>query len=197
MIRLTFFLLVLTLAPTASLRSDEAPEAWVVQSRAMADRLGGELKAELGRAMKDGGPVAAISVCRTQAPAIAARLSQESGAIVSRTALRVRNPANAPDPMQRDVLEQFATEMASGEAPAPLEAVFEMRRGDSIERRYMRAIPMDTQCVACHGAQVAPEIAAAIARDYPTDQATGFEPGQLRGAISVRWPGPSAPAATH
>ncbi len=42
--------------------------------------------------MQAGGPVAAIEVCQTRAPEIAARLGQESGAQVGRTALRVRNP---------------------------------------------------------------------------------------------------------
>jgi len=58
--------------------------------------------------------VAAVSVCRTRAPEIAARLSAESGAVVGRTALRVRNPVNAPDDLQRAVLEQFSVELASG-----------------------------------------------------------------------------------
>jgi hypothetical protein len=47
---------------------------------------------------------------------------------------------------------------------------------------------MEAVCSTYHGMQLAPDLAAAIARDYPADQATGFEPGQLRGAISVLWP---------
>jgi hypothetical protein len=31
-------------------------------------------------------------------------------------------------------------------------------------------------------------VAAAIAREYPEDHATGFAPGELRGAISIIWP---------
>jgi len=168
--------------------ADEPSLDWVEQSRVLASQLGIELKGELGKALAAGGPVAAISVCRTKAPAIAARLSQESGAIVSRTALRVRNPANAPDSVQRTVLEQFASELASGNFTPPLEAVFEINSGGRIERRFLRAIPMEAVCSTCHGMQLAPDLAAAIARDYPADQATGFEPGQLRGAISVLWP---------
>ncbi len=189
-------LAALPLTPSAA----ELPSAepWVVQSRTLADRLGSALKAELGQAMQTGGPVAAIGVCKTRAPAIAAQLSQESGAVVGRTALRVRNPANAPDDVQRDVLEHFAAEFAKGPPARPLEAALEIQRGDSVERRYLRAIPMDTLCVTCHGTVIAPEVAGALARDYPADAATGFEPGQLRGAISVLWrvaaPGPAAPA---
>jgi len=45
-------------------------------------------------------------------------------------------------------------------------------------------------CVNCHGdsASLAPEIKERIARDYPADRATGYLPGQIRGAVSVKRP---------
>jgi hypothetical protein len=138
--------------------------------------------------------VAAIDVCHTRAPAIAARLSAESGARVGRTALRVRNAANAPDDLERAVLEQFAGELASGRVEGPLEAAFEIKRDAGIERHYLRAIPTEALCLTCHGETLAPELAAAIAREYPGDQATGFKLGELRGAFRVVWPAASGPA---
>jgi hypothetical protein len=189
-------LLAITCSPVLTQAADIplAPD-WIEQSRQLAQQLGGELKGELGRAMSEGGPVAAVAVCRIRAPEIAAGLSARSGAVVGRTALRVRNPANAPDDLQRAVLDQFAVELASGKFAGPLEAAFEINRGGQVERRYMRAIPTDALCLACHGAVLAPELSAVIKRDYPGDQATGFEQGELRGAFSVTWPpAPSSPA---
>lgn len=188
--------LVLVLSPMMLSAGEPATDtAWVDQSRQLAMQLGGQLKAELTNAIAEGGPMAAINVCYLRAPEIAAQLSQASGARVGRTALRVRNPSNAPDDLERTVLEQFAADLGSGPIDRPLEAVFEIRRGDAVERRYMRAIPTDALCLTCHGKTIAPELAAAIARDYPKDQATGFEQGQLRGAFSVVWPAPSLPPA--
>ncbi len=166
---------------------DLVPE-WLAQSRLLTQQLGTELKSELTSALTSTGPTGAIEVCRSRAPEIAAKLSRESGAIVSRTALRVRNPANAPDDLQHAILEQFADDLAAGRTEMPLEAAVEINRGGKIEHRYMRAIPMDAMCLACHGQQLAPEVASAIAKAYPEDQATGFEQGQLRGAFSVIWP---------
>jgi hypothetical protein len=178
--------LILASSPVTLTAGEPAPDtAWVEQSRQLAMQLGGQLKAELSKAIAEGGPMAAINVCYLRAPEIAAQLSQSSGARVGRTALRVRNPSNAPDDLERSVLEQFATDLGSGPIDRPLEAVFEIRRGDAVERRYMRAIPTDALCLTCHGKTIAPELAAAIARDYPKDEATGFEQGQLRGAFSV------------
>ena len=186
--------LVLVLSPAMLAAGEPAADtAWVDQSRQLAMQLGGQLKGELTKAIADGGPMAAINVCYLRAPEIAAQLSQASGARVGRTALRVRNPSNAPDDLERTVLEQFAADLGSGPIDRPLEAVFEIRRGDAVERRYMRAIPTDALCLTCHGQTIAPELAAAIARDYPKDEATGFEQGQLRGAFSVVWPAPSLP----
>jgi hypothetical protein len=190
--------LVLVLSPFTLMAGEPAPDtAWVDQSRQLAMQLGGQLKSELTKAIAEGGPIAAINVCYLRAPEIAAQLSQASGARVGRTALRVRNPSNAPDELERSVLEQFATDLGSGPVDRPLEAIFEIRRGDAVERRYMRAIPTDALCLTCHGKTIAPDLAAAIARDYPKDQATGFEQGQLRGAFSVVWPAPPLPPTPY
>jgi len=187
--------LIVILSPVTLTTAEPVPEtAWIEQSRQLTMQLGGQLKGELTKAIADGGPIAAINVCYMRAPEIAAQLSKSSGARVGRTALRVRNPSNAPDSLERSVLEQFATDLGSGPIDRPLEAVFEIRRGDALERRYMRAIPTDALCLTCHGKTLAPELAAAIAQNYPGDQGTGFELGQLRGAFSVIWPPVPLPA---
>jgi hypothetical protein len=168
--------------------AEEVAPDWMAESRALTAQMGSELKAELTRAMTEGGPVGAIDVCRKRAPEIAARLSKESGAVVRRTALKVRNPVNAADELEHMVLRQFALEMTSGGFQGPLEAAFEINRGGAKERRYMKAIPTEAVCLGCHGESLAPELAAAIAREYPQDRATGFQIGSLRGAFSVIWP---------
>lgn len=185
----TLLLLGSTAAATGP-AARQTPEDWAERSRALADQLTTELKAELGAAMQSGGPVAAIEVCRTRAPAIAARLSSASGATVGRTALRVRNPANTADDVSRVVLERFAAEMpgpATAPAAAPPEARLEMHTARGVELRYLRAIPMQPACVTCHGKALAPELQEALRQAYPQDAATGFEPGELRGAVVVRW----------
>lgn len=200
MIRCVVALAALSLVSFGSQAAEPAdwPE-WVGQSRALTMQLGKELKGELTRAIEQGGPVAAITVCKDRAPAIAAHLSEQSGARVSRTALRVRNPGNTPDELQRAVLDQFAEQLATAAAGSaagePPEAVFEIKGANGIERRYMRAIPTDALCLTCHGATLSPELTAAIRRDYPADAATGFALGQLRGAFSVIWPAVPVDAA--
>ena len=53
--------------------------------------------------------------------------------------------------------------------------------------RYYRPVPVMATCLACHGSEkeIAPNVRAAITRDYPQDEAVDFQEGDLRGAIVV------------
>lgn len=158
------------------------------KSAALADRFQADLQGQLQAAIKAGGPVGAIGVCQQAAPAIAASLSQESGAEVRRIALKERNPGAAPDGELRERLEQLAAAPLSADGKP---AVMQWSSGSGSDARthYMRAIPMKEQpCAACHGTAIAPDVQAKLAELYPADKATGFKPGDMRGAILVSWP---------
>lgn len=160
----------------------ETVDTRVAEGREFAARLGSGLKTALTSAIADDGPIGAIDVCRTEAPAIAAEVSRP-GVVAGRTALRVRNPANAPDADEREVLEEFARRLAAGEKPDDIEDFRATSRGS----RYMKAIVTQPMCTTCHGVAVAPELRKTILDRYPEDQAIGFEPGSLRGAFVVKW----------
>ena len=66
-------------------------------SRQLIMSFAKRLKAELVGAIKSGGPESAIPVCNTAAPAITKEKSAEKGWSLKRTALKLRNPLNAPD----------------------------------------------------------------------------------------------------
>ena len=63
---------------------------------------------------------------------------------------------------------------------------------NSLALRLMRGIATEPGCLACHGAQVAPAVRAAIAAHYPDDAATGFAVGDLRGGLWVEVPATAA-----
>lgn len=132
-------------------------------------------------AMLDGGPAKAVEACQLLAPQIAVQHSQAPWQ-VGRTALKVRNPNNAPDAWEHRVLEQFAARAAAGEPVAELKHA-EIVDG---EFRLMKAIPTGEPCLACHGQNIKPELAAVIDQRYPQDQARGFALGELRGAFTLR-----------
>ena len=168
----------------ASAQSPDA--ALVAESRAAVKGLGESLKTALVGALKTGGPIAAIETCQQAAPSIASEQSTTHGLKVARTALRVRNEGNAPDAFERKVLEDFAAKLKAGADPATLDHAETVQVGGEKHFRYMKAIPMAAEpCMACHGSDLKPEIKAEITKRYPHDQATGFSPGELRGAFTV------------
>lgn len=162
-----------------------ADEALLTESRSITKSFGSRLKSELVAGMSEGGPTAAIGVCKDVAPQIASELSRHSGANVSRTSLRFRNPANAPEPWQAEVLARFETQSAGADASAPLEYFEQVPDGTT---HYMKAIRTGPVCLACHGSALSDDIRAALDEQYPFDRARGYQEGDIRGAFSVTWP---------
>lgn len=164
-------------APAASPETAEA--------KALVAKLQSTLQGELMGAMREGGPVKAIEVCRDRAPKLALEISRESGWSVARTALKVRNPRNAPDVWERAVLTEFASRASAGEDVATLERSEVVEAGGTKAFRFMKAIRTGEPCLTCHGASMKPELAAKVKALYPDDQATGFSAGELRGAFTA------------
>ena len=75
--------------------------------RGLAGNLMLSLQGELFAAMKSGGPVVAVDVCRVKAPQIATATATGTPWKIARTALKVRNPRNAPDAWETAKLEEF------------------------------------------------------------------------------------------
>ena len=156
--------------------------ALVEQAKAAVQALGGALKAELEAAVKTGGPVAALSVCRIKAPELAKAISDEQGMAVKRVSLKNRNPVmGAANEWQTKVLNDFETRKAAGEDPATLAYAEVVDH----EFRFMKAIPTAAVCLGCHGTNLSPAVTAKLTELYPQDQAVGYKEGDLRGAFVV------------
>jgi len=143
------------------------------------------LQKELRAAIKAGGFVKALEVCKTVAPSIAAKLSEPEGMSVRRTALKTRNPDNAPDAYERKVLEQFVADAAAGKDLKKMQHAEIVGADGAKEFRFMRAIPTGKLCLNCHGDSIKDDVKAEIDKLYPKDEATGFKQGELRGAFSI------------
>lgn len=174
-------------APTASDKAPADGAADEALARKAMQRYGQRLREELTSAMQRGGPVAAVDVCHTAAPAVAEEVERELGVRVGRVAVldRERNPLQRAQGWQGDVLATLRAPEDGGAAePVTLR---ESLPGD-VALRMVRAIPTEAPCLACHGQDVQPAVRAAIARHYPNDRATGFALGELRGALWVEVP---------
>jgi hypothetical protein len=145
--------------------------------------LGGSLRSALQTVMMRDGPLGAVDFCHDEAPKIAQAVSEKHGLQVGRTALRYRSPANAPNAWQLPLLEEFQARFEAGEPVAELRSMQRDGLPEGVTLRAMRGIPLEPQCQLCHGVEIAPTLAEAIAQRYPGDQATGFSAGDLRGGM--------------
>jgi len=141
-----------------------------------------DLKQALTQAMKES-PEAAIEVCATVAPALA-KANSKDGVTVGRSALKLRNPKNAPAPW----LEKAMKQLAKAKPGTPASKVVALPGG---RVGYAEAIWTAEPCLTCHGAKVAPTVEAKLKDRYPEDQARGFTKGAFRG---VFWAELDAPA---
>ncbi len=166
--------------------SDETVAQLTADSRQTVKAFMGSLKGELMAAMKAGGPMNALSVCNTKAPAITAKVSAEKGINVSRVSLKNRNPGNAPAAWQEAVLKDFEAKKAAGADPKTLEFHEVANIDGKPVFRYMKAIPLGKPaCLICHGETIQPDLQAKISELYPEDKATGYKLGDIRGAFVV------------
>lgn len=156
----------------------ESPsEAAQVKMLAAKDALFTRLSARLMEVLGNQGPATAIAVCQNEAVEIAEAVSEQQGVRIGRTGVRLRNPDNAapswaePLVRKRTDVPTFVT-LSNGDAAALL------------------PIKLQGQCVMCHGppAQIAPAIQDQLDKRYPTDRATGFREGELRGWFWVELP---------
>ena len=175
---------VLMAALTASAQSvDQA--ALKTEAIGIVKQFGGSLKPELKKALMEGGPAHAITVCSTKAPEIASRLTNSTGWSVKRVSLKARNAETAmPDTWEKGVLEQFDKRQAEGETAEKM-AFAEVVDG---QFRFMKAQGVEEVCLSCHGAQVAPETEKALQEYNASDSARGYTLGQIRGAFSLTKP---------
>lgn len=161
------------------------------ESRSAATDLQKQLAGKLLAEIRANGAPAAIGVCKTIAPEIAAKVSRETGWRVTRVSLKTRNPVlGAPDAWEQQVLAAFDARAAAGDKPDALERAEVVTEPEGRYFRYMKALPVIQLCTNCHGTADAihPGVKAQLAREYPHDRATGYRVGQLRGAISIKRP---------
>ena len=157
------------------------PETVLSDQMLHGEKLLEPFKVQLKQALIAGmqeGPVNAITVCSDEAPMIAAALATDDVRI-GRTSHRLRNPANKGPDWADEILTAYL-EQDEGRSPIVVDLP-----GD--RQGYVEPIMTQALCLACHGDNLASDIAAKLAEAYPDDQATGFELGELRGIFWVEY----------
>jgi hypothetical protein len=164
--------------------TEEEKNRLLKTGREVIEDLATTLGARLKKAIAEGGPIEAVKVCQLEAgPMTDATSGGREGVKVSRTSLKYRNPENAPDEMDRRILESWQQELAAGNPLPPLEVVSQNAQTAIVYKPIM----LQPLCLNCHGPedQLLPPLKAVLDDLYPEDKARGFQMGDLRGAFRV------------
>lgn len=172
--------------------SEIADSSFVALGMEITDDAFKVLSGHLGRAMGEGGVPNALEYCNENAIPLTDSLSELHGVILSRTALRTRNDQNKPSDQEKGILKGYE-KMAESDGMGKFTP--EIRR-DGVEKvSFYRPIYALGKCMACHGTpgvELAQEHLEQIRTLYPSDQATNFKPGDLRGMWVVEFSDPGA-----
>ena len=172
-------------------------EAQVVErGRKAADELMKELKTALMRAVREGGPAHAVEFCSGEALDLTDSVEKEFAQLeIKRTTFKYRNPANAPDELERLALEKYREALEEESAP-PDYLVQKYEQGGQLRYRYYQPLRVAGLCLTCHGdpeENIPEPVSEVLQKEYPGDRAIGYESGEFRGFIRVEM----APASLH
>ncbi|GLR17681.1 Tll0287-like domain-containing protein [Portibacter lacus] len=158
---------------------DQDQEALMQRGKEVAQNTFKALSQELKKSMEEGGIEKAIAYCNINALPITDSLSNEYHAEIKRTSAKYRNPKNAPTMAEGKVLLAYQELKDKGEDMKPKLAEV---GGKQI---FYAPIVMQEMCMKCHGPKDQISAYDKILAKYPTDLATGYKTGDLRGMWSI------------
>lgn len=163
--------------PVPTYALSEAQRVQLERAAAARDALFGQLMSTLSESLLEDGAAVSIRVCKEEAPRIADSLSHELGVRMGRTAVRLRNPDNrAPEWAEPLLIDEPGDPRTSASSKGRLGVTYPIR--------------LKGACTICHGQpdEIPEDVGFALAKHYPSDRATGFKEGDLRGWLWVEVP---------
>jgi hypothetical protein len=146
--------------------------------------LVGTLKGKVIEAIGQGGITNAISVCNQKGLMLTDSIARQMPHVlkIKRTSYNYRNPGNAPDAIDREVLNRFS-KGAADDRPK----IYRIVQEDTVYYRYYRPLTVGGLCVNCHGKTETMDanLVALIDQKYPGDLARGYSIGDFRGLVCV------------
>jgi len=135
--------------------------------------------------MKNGSPMKALDFCSSQAYTLTEKVNKKlpKGVNAQRISLKYRNPANAPQGNEVEILKAFQ-KLKGANVVLPKHLTEEVDKNTF--KFYKPLVIKDKACLTCHGEMNDDiDLKRAIASKYPLDNAINYKLGDLRGAVVV------------
>ncbi|MEX2595440.1 MAG: DUF3365 domain-containing protein [Salibacteraceae bacterium] len=139
----------------------------------------------LMKALKEKGTIGALEFCNTQAMPLTDSMNSLHNVTIKRVSDRPRNKKNKANEEELEAIAFFKEEVKKGN-----QLKYIIHESEAAYRFY-NPIVSNGMCLQCHGTigkELTPETNAAIKKRYPSDQATGYGSGEIRGIFSVIFP---------
>jgi len=155
------------------------------QGRIIADTSQKLLFAQLLSAIQTEGVSHAIEFCKVSAYPLVDSLSKYYNAMVKRVSVQFRNTEDSPNQMEKEILEAYQFNMENN-----LELMDNVQMLQNDYLLYSKPIVINNGlCLNCHGIigeQLLEENYNLLKSLYPSDKATGYQIGDLRGMWSIK-----------
>lgn len=175
---------ILIISCSSERNNDNEIKNFRLQADSLVAKTFDTLRNTLSKEIGEKGFAGAVDFCNINALPLTGIFADDEMAI-RRTTDKLRNPANAPDSMERRILlKYFSLKTSNGK----LEPITETDAAGNYH--YYKPIIIQAMCLNCHGdktSQIRAETWAAIRQKYPSDTAFDYKEGDLRGIWHVKW----------
>ena len=164
-------------------QNNEMPDI-IKTGKSSAKLLLKTLGSNMKKNMKAGGPMKALDFCAQEAYTLTESVNKKlpNGIKVKRISLKYRNPANKPQKDEMDVLAALQN-LKDANIILPKQIV---QKVDATTYKYYKPLIINKKvCLKCHGKITNQNLKRAINEKYPSDKATHYKMGDLRGAVVV------------
>ncbi|MGB5383659.1 MAG: DUF3365 domain-containing protein [Lutimonas sp.] len=181
--RVVFILLfLLLLLGCQNKLSKKETKAYQELGTEIVQTVGKELTTQLTQKLAEGGLEHALTFCNENAILITENIASNYHADVQRMSHKNRNPINRATPEDLAIINGFIEDMEQKKELKPI------LDGNDTFVKYYAPILTQEKCLTCHGIvgkEVHKRTDSLIKNLYPTDLATGFQAGDLRGVWKV------------
>jgi hypothetical protein len=155
---------------------------WMSRADSLVARTFDTLRNTLLQTISEKGFAGAVNFCNTEALNLT-NAYREQGVTIKRTSDKIRNPGNAPDKMEQEIIDGYIQKIIK---ETDLKSV--LKKDEAGNYHYFKPILIQAMCLNCHGeklTQIKPDTWETIRQHYPADSAFNYKEGDLRGIWHV------------
>ena len=155
------------------------------RGKQISSNLSSALLVKLSSEIQEHGITDAIKYCSVHALPLTDSISNAEKVVISRVSHKNRNPLNAANNEEMELIKKYITQIENGTSLLP--TVVEKEKRHIYYSPIVISMPT---CLKCHGkpdTDIDVPVLNTLNALYPEDKATGFEMGQLRGLFKVEF----------